>query len=368
MKALLAILLFFTQSIVFAQLGTNQIEEYKELIFTVRRESDHSIGTAFVVGKSESHFFLATAKHVLNGDKSAILTSLNGTEYKASLVREHDVHDLALLQTPLLPIKTDRGIVIPDIEMNDEVMFLSAKDSGKLLPSKTPGIIRDVTDKSLSLVMDEVGPGHSGSPVFGKNGITGMILKNGRFIECMNISLVKEIIDVWGDESFEGFFVEKKAIQLIGNVPRLDKDKKMVPVSVVGVESASETKNLTNLVDGKLETTWSYSVESGEEMEILISLEEPVALGSVRIYIPYKFSNFFPAGSIHFIDNKRRKEAYTSFSSIFKEKERHNNGYWFVYDLPKPESATTILLQFKNNRSVPVSFCFSEIQFYGVEL
>src|SRR5690606_8510198 len=90
MKVLLAMLFSFIPLHLFSQIDTKHLEEYKELIFNVQNEHSNSIGTAFVVGKNDSHYFLATAKHVLNGSREAILTSLDGGQYNASLVAEHD--------------------------------------------------------------------------------------------------------------------------------------------------------------------------------------------------------------------------------------------------------------------------------------
>src|SRR5690554_3046695 len=139
MKALLAMLFFSIPLSLFAQIDINHIEEYKELIFSVQAEHQNSIGTAFIVGKNESHYYLATAKHVINGSQNAVLTSLNGEQCNATLVAEHDVHDLALLQTGLLPLRADQVPVVTDIAMNDEVGFVSVKDSGKVLPSRETG-------------------------------------------------------------------------------------------------------------------------------------------------------------------------------------------------------------------------------------
>jgi len=226
MKTFPTLILFFTQIILFAQMEISQIEDYRELIFNVQSEFNNSIGTAFIVGKSERYYFLVTAKHVLHGENNVTLFSIAGSQHKADFLMEHDVHDLALLKTPIFPINGDRIPIVTALEMKDEVAFLSAKDLGKIFPNNGSGIVRDVTGESISVIMNGVEPGHSGSPLLSKDGIAGIIIKRGRFIESINILLVNEIIDEWGEGLFEKLFVEQKISRI----------KLAVPNTVIGKE------------------------------------------------------------------------------------------------------------------------------------
>jgi hypothetical protein len=365
MKNLLTLLLFMIQSVLFAQLEIDQIDLYKQIVFNVHNQSDNSIGTAFIVGKSETHFYLATAKHVLNGQKEMLLTSIDGVKHQASLVREHDVYDFAILRTPLFLLQQKKIPIITDISMNNEVSFVSAKDLGKIFPIKGNGIVRDVTEESISAVMNNVNPGHSGSPLLSKNRIAGIILKNGNFIECLNILLIKKIIDAWGDQVFYSIFEEQRAMQITmqGQIPILDTD--LANLKIVKVTSANVEKDLMNLVDGKLETRWSYYLEPNKEIELLLQLSEFGFVGSFKFHISEKFSNFFPNGTIYFIDKKSNKIVYTNFSSIFKQKMKSKFGYWFIYHLPDYESATEIRIHLKNDKNINFPCYFNEIQFYG---
>lgn len=366
MKMLLVIHFFFIPITLFAQIEINHIEEYKKLIFNVQSEYTNSIGTAFIVGRNESHYFLATARHVINGSQNAVLISADGTQHKATLVAEHDVHDLALLQTPFFPLKVDTIPIVTDIAMNDEVGFVSLKDSGKVFPSRGTGIVRDVTGESLSLIMGDVELGHSGSPLFSKDGIAGIIIKNGRFIECLNIMLAMEIIEEWGDGLFADLFEERKVNRLKLVEPRTVIDKEITTLSVKGIKSDEGIKNLSHLVDGRLETMWSCSIAKGEAVDVLFTFEKLVSVSQFKIYVSDDLPELLPRGYI-FATNKD-KTVYAYFLAILKYKERDRNGYWIIYELPRPELATEVTLYFSPVNTSTTSYYFNEIEFYGVEL
>ena len=366
MKALLAMLFGFIPLHLFSQIDTKHLEEYKELIFNVQNEHSNSIGTAFVVGKNDSHYFLATAKHVLNGSREAILTSLDGGQYNASLVAEHDVHDLALVQTEFLPLQIDEVPIVIDIAMNDEVGFVSLKDRGKVLPSKGAGVVRDVTGESLSIIMKEVEQGHSGSPLISKDGIAGVIIKNGRFIECLNIMLVEEIVEEWGEGLFETVFVEVRSDRLKLVEPKSARNKEATNLRVAQVKSDRNLVDLDNLVDGKLGNVWTCSVDKGEAVDVWFVFEKLTSVRRFRIFISDDLPELLPRGYIFLAD--KENTVYASFLSILKHKERGRNGYWIVYELPKPELATEVTLYFSQAGTNKTSYYFNEIEFYGVAL
>lgn len=366
MKALLAMLFSFIPLHLFSQIDTKHLEEYKELIFNVQNEHSNSIGTAFVVGKNDSHYFLATAKHVLNGSREAILTSLDGGQYNASLVAEHDVHDLALVQTEFLPLQIDEVPIVIDIAMNDEVGFVSLKDRGKVLPSKGAGVVRDVTGESLSIIMREVEQGHSGSPLISKDGIAGVIIKNGRFIECLNIMLVKEIVEEWAEDLFVTVFVERGINRLKLADPKTIKDKEIEILSVKAIESGKHTEDLSKLVDNTLATVWSTSVAEDEATDVLVTFENLVSLTLFKIFISENLPDNLPDGHVYAINNDKYFETF--FQAILAYKERDRNGYWYVYRFLRPQLATHVKLFFTHHQFTTISYYINEVEFYGVEL
>jgi hypothetical protein len=366
MKVLSVVLFFFISISLFGQIEIDRIGEYQQLIFNVRVESNRLMGTAFIVGKNESHCFLATAKHVLNGSQEAILISLDGTQHKATLVAEHDVYDLALLQTPLFPLTTDELPIVTDIAMNDEVGFVSLKDRGKVLPSKGTGIVRDVTGESLSIIMREVEQGHSGSPLLSKDGIAGVIVKNGRFIECLNIMLVKEIVEEWAEDLFVTVFVERGINRLKLADPKTIKDKEIEILSVKAIESGKHTEDLSKLVDNTLATVWSTSVAEDEATDVLVTFENLVSLTLFKIFISENSPDNLPDGHVYVINNDKYFETF--FQAILAYKERDRNGYWYVYRFLRPQLATHVKLFFTHHQFTTISYYLNEVEFYGVEL
>lgn len=365
MRLLLAIFPFFIPFTLFSQIDIKNIEGYRELVFNVRTQ-DNGLGAGFIVGKNESHYFLATAKHVINGNHQAVLTSLDGEQYNATLLAEHDVHDLALLQTPLFSLRSDKVPIVTDIVMNDEVGFVSLKDRGKVLPSKGAGIVRDVTGESLSIIMKEVEQGHSGSPLISKDGIAGVIIKNGRFIECLNITLVQEIVEGWGESLFESVFVEMKSERRDLVAPKTAANQEEGRLPVMEIKSDKNMINLARLIDGNLGNVWSGSVTAGEGMDVQVTFHRLVSVRQIKIYVSDGLSELLPRGYISLADGDRTVYAY--FLATLKYKERYRNGHWLVYELPRPELATKVIMYFHAGGSKGISYYFNEIEFHGIAL
>jgi hypothetical protein len=367
MKILFVMFSFFIPVTLFAQIDINHIEEYKKLIYSVQTEHKNSIGAAFIVGKNESHYFLATAKHVINGSQNAVLTSIDGTQYEASLVAAHDVHDLALLQTPFFPLKVDKVPIVTDIAMNDEVGFVSVKDQGKVIPSRGAGIVRDVTDESLSLIMGGVELGHSGSPLLSKDGIAGIIVKNGRFIECINIMLVKEIMDEWGEGLFEGWLVKQKFNRERLSQPGNTLNNSEETVSIKGIEGDGNCRtDLMHLIDGYLNTSWSCSGMSGDLNMVRLEFYKTAFITKLEIYISDKALKELPYGNIHVSGNDGND--VVSFDPVLEGKRRQSNGYWYIYRFSQPILGIEVAFGLTYKGSEASTSTFNEIQLYGIPL
>lgn len=367
MKNLYIILYFLSISGLYGQIDIHHVEAYKPGVFSIYSESGNVTGTAFVVGKNERYHYLATAKHVLNGSKSVHLISLEGQRFDATTVYEDDVHDLALLQAPLLDIPIEAIPIVTDIAMNDEVGFVSMKDAGKILPSRGTGIVRDVTGESLTLIMREVELGHSGSPLFCKDGIVGIIVKNGRFIECLNIMLAKEIIDEWGEGLFEGLFVEQKIdrARLPQSGTTLNHAEEIISIKGIHGDGVCQT-GLINLIDGYLNTSWSCPGSVGDVRMVRLAFYKSTPISKLEIYISDESLGELPYGNIHVFDNDENN--VISFESIFRHKRRQSRGYWYIYLFEKPILATEVAFGLNYMGPEPGTVTLNEIQFYGINL
>lgn len=367
MKRLLTLLLFFTQGILFAQLEIDQSSLYKQIIFNVHNQSDNSIGTAFIVGKSERHFFLATAKHVLNGKKDILLTSIDGVQRQANLFWEHDVYDFAILRTPRFSISFDKIPIIIDLAMNDEVAFISAKDLGKTLPTNRSGIVRNVSSESISVIMSSVDLGHSGSPLFAKNGIAGIIIRNGRFIECINIVLANEIITSLGITDFDVVLEYRNIARPILPQPGslLNKVKERILIKELTSDGTC-TNGLANLADRNLRTWWSCTGEVGDLNMINLELSGVSSVSKIKIFIAERNLTKLPTGRV-FIYYNNEKITY-SLTSLFESKESHSNGFWCTYAFKKSVLATKISFGFEYTGSKKETITYNEIEIEGISL
>lgn len=367
MKACLIFFSFLIPNSIYAQMDMSNIEDYKEIIFNVVLENNNSIGTAFVVGKSENHVYLITARHVISSSQNVILTSINGKKYTASLIEEHDVYDLALLETSLFPLSSDRIPIVSDIAMNDEVVFFSLKDLGKILPSNRPGIIRDITGESINVIIDEVELGHSGSPIFCISGIAGIILKKGRFTECINILLVKEIIEIWANGEFQVLLEERAIERVVLPQPgsTLNKQDEIISIEKI-LSDESCFSELINLVDQNLHTSWSCSGKSRDERNVLLQFYGTASISKIKIYISNDSTSELPIGSISFFNENNRTDV--GFNSALSHKENQGDGYWYTYIFKKPILATKLAFQFGFIGDEIQTINFNEIQCIGIPL
>jgi hypothetical protein len=364
MKGVVFIYFFLLPFTVVGQLKINNSEVFKKTLFTVRKENGNSTGVAFICGRKKSTIYLITARHVIEGASGITLTGLEGETYQAELVRVHPVYDLALLKTSIPNLPIEPLDVISDISMNDEVGFISTNKGGNVLPSKGNGLVRDVTGESLVVLMSDVEGGDSGSPLFCQGGIAGIILQNGRFINCLNIVLVHEILKDWADSSFEVLFKEikfkraekREVTSLIGAA------EKMIAYTKLGTLGKCKDE-LQNLGDHDLTTGWKCTGNYNEEIKIWFFFSNDDSFSKVKIFFPDDSTGDLPSGKIMFIhDGQTTSLNLTKFLS---HRERLGTGYWYVYEFKKHLPATEIglTLKFRTDHS---TFAFNEIQFIGV--
>ena len=363
MRQYLLFILFLLSHNLVAQIQTDNVTPYKHIIFGVTKGFGNSIGSAFIVGKSSEYYFLATAKHVVQGDEKLLLTSLKGSQYPATVVTSHAVHDLALLRTPIFDLDLEAIPIVINLSMNDEVAFVSVKDSGKILPSKSPGIVRDVNGESVSVIMKEVESGHSGSPLISSTGIAGMITKNGKFIECINIVLVKEILEEWGDDLFKSLFSEHKLNRINLNITQSSLGSSEEPISIKDIiADESCTAGVLNLTDRYLNTSWSCSCDLNDISKLRIGFYQVTSILRLDIYISDEStSQTFPHEISVFNDYE------INFLSL-KHSKRQGNGYWYSYEFNAPYMAKELTIGLNYDAGKTGSVTFSEILFYGIAL
>lgn len=361
------LLLYLFVSIELQAQDRSKFDLDKNIIFTVSGRKGNSLGTAFIVGKNKEHYFLATAKHVIEGQKDFHLTSMQGKNHPATLLIAHTVHDLALLQTPIFPFNLDQIPIVSNLTMNDEVVFISAKDSGKILPSKSSGIIRDVTGETISVIMSEVESGHSGSPIISSSGIAGIITKNGKYTECINIMLVNDLIDDWSSDLFENHLVlkmiEKPKILVPKEISNLSEG--VLPINIIKTISRCYN-NILNLIDKNINTSWNCPIKSGDSALISVEFTGKSLISKLKLYISKEELIEFPYGYIFIYDNEI--ESGVSLEKILRYKESEGNGYWYTYIFKKPVLGNSIMLKFQYLGENQSNITLQEIQLFGISL
>ena len=363
MRQYLLFILFLLSHNLVAQLQTDNITPTKKIVFGVTKGFGNSIGSAFIVGKNSEYYFLATAKHVVQGDKELLLTSLKGSQHPATVVNSHSVHDLALLRTPIFKLDFDSIPIVSNLSMNDEVVFISLKDSGTILPSKSPGIVRDVNGEVVSIIMKEVEPGHSGSPLISNGGIAGMITKNGKFIQCINILLAKEIIEEWGYDLFESLLSEHKLNRVNLNITQSSASSSEEPISIKEIiADESCTSGILNLTDRYLNTSWSCSGDLNDISKLRIGFYQLTSISRLDIYISDESTSQTLPHEISVFD-----DYIINFLSL-KHSKRQGNGYWYSYEFNAPYMAKELTIGLNCDSGKTGSITFNEILFYGIAL
>ena len=369
MRLSLLFTLFLISHASFGQVDTTKIKLYKDLVFSVTRSSGNSIGTAFVVGKNDEYYFLATAKHVVEGDQNFNLISLDGANYPATVVAEHPIHDFALLQlhSSVLKLSTDSTPFVTNLSVNDEVIFISIKDQGRILPSQKDGIVLRLTQDYITVKMSEVEYGHSGSPLLTSQGIAGIIIKNGRFVECLNILMVKELLDSWAKGWFTLLLYENeltrtalpKPSTMLGNTTKM-----LVPEFIKG--NAECVNGIINLVDRNLETFWRCALGNRQSAIISFNYAGTVMVSQVKIHLSADPSVDLPYGKLILYYGEKRTAF--SFDSVLSHKEREGEGFWYTYELKKPVLATDVYFRLDFTENFRTLAIFNEIQVYGITL
>lgn len=364
MKAFVLIMVLLIPNASFGQIALSSIENFKSLVFNVVIENDNAIGAAFIVGKNDKEVFLVTAKHVLRGNRNVILTSVDGSRNLASLVEEHHVYDLALLKSSSVALNLEEIPIIKDLSINDEVVFISMKDSGKIFPANSRGIVRDITGEMLHVLMAGVEPGHSGSPVLNEDGIAGMILKNGRTIECLNILQVNEIVHDWCGDQFKVILREqatkRKSLPSPGSL--VNSEVREVPIAIVKTDE-KYLSNLRNLFDENLSTFWSCSGKLNETNTLEFYFHRGSSISHFDIFISNDLSTELPKGKI-FLYNDGTVSKVT-FQSILKSKTRDGTGFWFTYVFKKPIPVSHLKFEFIHNNEARSTISLSEIKIFG---
>ncbi|GAA0878123.1 hypothetical protein GCM10009119_10910 [Algoriphagus jejuensis] len=361
MRVLLFFMLFQVSGTLPAQTGTEMSFPYKDIVFSVTEAFGNSFGSAFIVGKNDQYFFLATAKHVVQDDRQLLLTSSEGVQYPAVLVKAHSIHDIALLQMPIFPLDLDSIPMVSNLSMNDEVTFVSVKDSGRILPSKSPGLVRDVNGESLSIIMQEVESGHSGSPLLSDQGIAGMIIRNGKFIESLNIVLVKETIEGWNKGLFRSLLSEKVQINARIALPFSNASELPIAIKEIEIDGAC-SDNTFNLVDRYLNTSWSCTIDSIESNRIRIGLHEPILITGFDVYVKENFRSEISAIEISVINSLGNRSILPEFLKT------QGGGYWYSYILVEPINSSQLELEVIFNQLKGDVIVFNEVQIRGIAI
>lgn len=362
--SILLILAIFNSNWILSQQDHSKYKIFENLALNVVSDDNSRLGTAFLVGYNDSHLFFVTARHVIEESEDIVLTSDFLHRIKATIIGKHDKYDLALLQTSLIPFELKNIPVTNNLSINDEVVFISMKDSGIILPKQGSGIVRNVNPESISVLMQDVDSGHSGSLLLHEQGIAGMILKKGNQTECLNIMLIKSVLEEWAYEKFQVLLMETDIRRSLFTAPGslLKSDER--PIHISKIKSTGKlVYHSEYLNDGNIATSWQAEGDTSDKSGFSLYFPQFTALTKFEFFIPEGLYSDVPKGKVEWeVENKLKK---TKLQSILKFRKKEANGYWFTYVFKKSIFVDQLHFEFSHNDLFRKNIKINEIQVYG---
>jgi hypothetical protein len=185
--------LAFLVCTMFWLLGTgqtnNQLEANKLRVVHIALKANGERGSGFIVATSDSAVYVVTANHVIERrdkkDASDVEVIIKNKSYAGIPIVETDSgslilhNDIALIKVIAPGFKFTPCVVVEDPDNCEDLFFIRSTADKRKYPERSYGSfeywIGDATDAYIIHLKDII-PGDSGSALFEKDTITGMIV------------------------------------------------------------------------------------------------------------------------------------------------------------------------------------------------
>lgn len=361
-KYLFALTLINLVQLASGQLHVDNFSTIAMNIVKINNETTNESGVGFIIGRDDQNFFIATAKHVVEGATEITGVFENGSGFQKQSMNVHTAHeyyDFAICTVEVNGLERASPKFVSNIEVGDKIGFIGINMGKKILPENESGLIFSLDHEYLIVKLKRVEQGDSGSPLLCQEGIVGMIFQRSP-VQVLNINLIKSIVEEWGMP----WLLKEVRIHRPTNekvtIPNALFETSL-PITKVTLKG-DRMIGLDRIVDKDVSTVMTFAKDGWKQLEL--TLQEASNIRYVKLFYPSRSSEELPVGEIE-LPLLRKKITFNKALTLFKEHEY--DGDWYIYDLGKYYITHTLILKFKVKKDLSTDV-ITPVNFYELKI